>query len=101
MAPIQKAQLQPITLMKPEIGGPRIGPKVVAAYVKCENVSYPLLVFEYADHKDGHTPSPADRIMIHIRADPTNDRNRTRPSHTHEQPKDDQSGEVRRYCRCN
>lgn len=33
MTPIQKAQLQDITEMKPEIGGPRMGPKVVAAYV--------------------------------------------------------------------
>lgn len=38
MAPIQKDQLQPRTEMKPATGGPRMGPKVVAAYIISHHV---------------------------------------------------------------
>lgn len=33
MVPIQNAHDQETTEMKPDIGGPRMGPKVVAAYI--------------------------------------------------------------------
>jgi hypothetical protein len=42
MAPIQNAQFQLRTEIKPDTGGPRIGPNVVAAYTQS---STPILVF--------------------------------------------------------
>jgi hypothetical protein len=39
MAPTQKPQFQLITVMYPEIGGPRMGPNVVAAYTTVNSIT--------------------------------------------------------------
>jgi len=86
--------------MKPDIGGPRMGPNVVAACYTL--ISSPFLLLEFVMrkglgatyHENRHTPSPILRIMIDIRADPPNNTDRATPSHTHQQPEDDERSEV-------
>jgi hypothetical protein len=41
MAPTQKPQFQLITVMYPDIGGPRMGPNVVAAYADVSLITIP------------------------------------------------------------
>lgn len=66
IAPIQKAHDQLITEIKPLMGGPSIGPKVVAAcptYEHCKNVSFGL---RCADHENRHTPSSSHGVMVDV-----------------------------------
>jgi hypothetical protein len=97
IAPIQKVQSQLMTDMKPETGGPRIGPKVVAAYKMINKIR----VISYSacpHHEESHAPPTTDGIVPDIRTYAANNANRTTSSYSYEKTKDDKCGEVWRNC---
>ena len=100
ITPIQKAQLQETTLMKPEMGGPRIGPKVVAACTHHQH-THPSSSWTNTYHKNRHTPTPTNRIMINIRTDSSHNTNRTTPTHPYQQPKHYERRKIRAHSRRN
>lgn len=85
--------------MKPETGGPRIGPNVVAACPFISSPSPSHTDTSQTHHENRHAPPPRNRIMPHIRTYPPNDTNRTTPTNPHKQPKHHQRPKIRRKSR--
>jgi hypothetical protein len=86
-----------MTDMKPDTGGPRIGPKVVAAYKMINKIRVmPYSVCPY--HEESHAPPATDRIVPDIGTYAANNADRTTSSYSNEKTKDDKRGEIWRDC---
>lgn len=95
MAPIQNAQFQDSTLMNPDTSGPRMGPKVVAAYGQHVIMDWSLALKNASTyHEDSHASPSTNRVMINVRTDTPDHRNRTTTSNADEQSEDDQRSKV-------